>query len=272
MHPQGMPPYGQGRPPRSPAGPQNGGPQGGSQPAGSQSGNAQGGNTQNNGPQAGGPNPGGPNPSGPQPGGPQFGPYAGPPAGPYAGPPTGPHGAPRPGGDQPGKADRQPGGPGGPGGQPQRPQREPIRPGEQPKRPPLSLKTRWARGLALGGGTCTLFALLFGYRSFPAWLVGAAVGLVLAIAGLWIGAFAQREAANSGQKAPEAIVAIVWCVISSVLSLFIIAVSLTMYPQLKQYAQCERTSNTVTEQHACVEQFKKSWPFDQSAAGGSAVR
>ena len=108
-------------------------------------------------------------------------------------------------------------------------------------------------------------AALYGYQSFPAWLIGAGVGLVMALTGLWFGVFAQRESMQQGQRAPEAIASIVWCVISSVISLGIIALSLTLYPQLQQFSRCMQSANTIAQQNACETQLKNQFPLIQSS-------
>jgi hypothetical protein len=111
-------------------------------------------------------------------------------------------------------------------------------------------------------------AALYGYHSFPAWLIGAGAGLAMALAGLWFGAFAQREAMHKGNKAPEAVASIVWCVISAVISLGIIGMSLVLYPQLQQFSRCEQSANTISEQNACQQQLTNQIPFAQSSKSG----
>lgn len=138
--------------------------------------------------------------------------------------------------------------------QPQQQQR-----GEEPaKRPPLSLRTRWARGLAVGGAACTLITLLNGYRNFPDWLIGACAGLVMSLGGLWFGTFAQRDALRKSQRAPEAVASVVWSSISSLIALAIVSYSLIFFPQLRQYSDCMRAANTIAGQSVCQEEFKNS--------------
>ncbi|HXR70187.1 hypothetical protein [Actinocrinis sp.] len=142
--------------------------------------------------------------------------------------------------------------------QPPRQQQQQQR-GEEPgKRPPLSLRTRWARGLSLGGAACTLITLLNGYRNFPDWLIGACAGLVMSLGGLWFGTFAQRDALRKSQRAPEAIASVVWSSISSLIALAIVSYSLIFFPQLRQYSDCMRSANTIAGQSVCQEQFKNS--------------
>ena len=215
-----------------------------------------------------------PPPQGPPPGMPPNMPQGTPPynAGQPPKPQAGPHAGQQPGevpGQQPGQRQGPPGPPPGPPfgppSGPRQPPREPVKAGERPKRPPLSLKTRWARGMALGGATCTLMAALYGYQAFPTWLIGAGVGLAMALTGLWLGVFAQRESMQQGQRAPEAVASIVWCVISSVISLGIIVLSLLLYPQLHQFSQCMKSANTISQQNACETQLKNQFPSIQGS-------
>lgn len=143
---------------------------------------------------------------------------------------------------------------------PPQPPRQPQQPrGEEPaKRPPLSLRTRWARGLAVGGAVCTLITLLNGYRNFPDWLIGACAGLAMSLGGLWFGTFAQRDALRKSQRAPEAVASVVWSSISSLIALAIVSYSLIFFPQLRQYSDCMRAANTIAGQSVCQEQFKNS--------------
>ena len=143
---------------------------------------------------------------------------------------------------------------------PPQPPRQPQQPrGEEPaKRPPLSLRTRWARGLAVGGAVCTLITLLNGYRNFPDWLIGACAGLVMSLGGLWFGTFAQRDALRKSQRAPEAVASVVWSSISSLIALAIVSYSLIFFPQLRQYSDCMRAANTIAGQSVCQEEFKNS--------------
>jgi hypothetical protein len=146
---------------------------------------------------------------------------------------------------------------------PQRNQRPPYGP-PQPKReepgerPPLSLRTRWARGLAIGGALCTLITLRYGYQDFPAWLIGAAVALVMSMGGLWFGVFAQRDAARRSQRAPEAVAAVVWSGISTLIAVGVVAISLAFYPQLHAYSDCMHSANTIAGQNACTQQLDHS--------------
>jgi hypothetical protein len=140
---------------------------------------------------------------------------------------------------------------------PQQPRR-----GEEPgQRPPLSLPTRWARGLAIGGALCTLITLRYGYQDFPAWLIGAAVALVMSLSGLWLGVFAQREAARRSQRAPEAVSAVVWSALTTLVAVAVVAISLAFYPQLRDYSHCMRTANTIAGQSACQKQLDDSLTF-----------
>jgi hypothetical protein len=150
-----------------------------------------------------------------------------------------------------------------PGGRPPRQQQRPPQPGprgpEGLKRPVLDLRTRWARGLAVGSAACTLVTLLYTYSKFPAYLVGAATGLAMALAGLWLGTIAHRAASRAGRKAPEAMAAIVWSAISCVISVSIVAFSLAFYSQLEQYSTCVKGANTIAAQHACQTQLENTF-------------
>jgi hypothetical protein len=155
-----------------------------------------------------------------------------------------------------------------PGGRPQRPDQgeqyrrqqppQQQRREEQEKRPPLSLQTRWARGLAMGGAACTLITLLNGYHNFPSWLIGAAIGLLMSLGGLWLGVFAQRDALRRQERAPEAVAAVVWSSISTLITVGIVAFSLIFYPQLHQYSECMRSANTIAAQNICQQQLNNS--------------
>lgn len=140
-------------------------------------------------------------------------------------------------------------------------QQPPQRREEPGTRPPLSLRTRWARGLALGGAACTLITLLYGYRNFPAWLIGAVIALLMSLGGLWLGAFAQRDAARRSQRAPEAVASVVWGGISTLIAVAIVAFSLIFYPQLRDFSNCMRSANTIAGQNVCQQQFDNSMTF-----------
>lgn len=140
-------------------------------------------------------------------------------------------------------------------------QQQPQRREEPGKRPPLSLRTRWARGLALGGAACVLITLLNGYRNFPAWLIGAVIALLMSLGGLWLGAFAQRDAARQSQRAPEAVASVVWGGISTLIAVAIVAFSLVFYPQLRDLSNCMRAANTIAGQNQCQQQFDNSMTF-----------
>lgn len=139
----------------------------------------------------------------------------------------------------------------------QRPPRQPAGPPEP--RGPLDLRTRWSRGLALGATFCTLAAIWYSISDFPTWLVGAGAGLVLGLVGLWLGVFAQRAAMAKGKRAPEAVGAIVWSSIASLLSLMIIAFSLIFYTQLSQLSNCERSATTIAVQNQCETTFQNQF-------------
>jgi hypothetical protein len=129
------------------------------------------------------------------------------------------------------------------------------------QRPELSLRTRWARGLAIGGFACVVLTVLNGYQNLNAWLFGAATGLALSLTGLWFGAFAQRDASRQAKRVPEAVAAIVWSSISSLMALSLLSLSLIFYPQLSQYANCMRAANTITGQKACQTDLNNSMTF-----------
>ena len=133
--------------------------------------------------------------------------------------------------------------------------RQPKQPAQQEPRGPLDLRTRWSRGLALGAIFCTLASIWYSISDFPTWLVGAGAGLVLGLVGLWLGVFAQRAAMAKGKRAPEAVGAIVWSSIASLLSLMIIAFSLIFYTQLSQLSTCMRSATTIAAQNQCETTF-----------------
>lgn len=201
---------------------------------------------------------------------------------PYGQPPQGPYGPPGPYGPGPGQ---QPPygrpGPGGHQGPPppwhdpnrygppqhqQRPddpwqrQRQQQRPPAEPEpRGPLDLRTRWARALALGSVVCTLGAIWYSISDFPTWLIGAVAALVLGLVGLWLAVFAQRAAAAKGKRAPEAVGAIVWSSIGSLISLIIIAFSLIFYSQLHELSTCMHSATTVAAQNQCETNFQNQF-------------
>lgn len=206
-------------------------------------------------------------PAGPQPQ-PGAVPAAGPPRAPgqSPGPALGPNGSPQQPApwldpnryNQPGQRPPQYD-PHSPYRQPQPPRQPQQPPGTEPgKRPPLGLRTRWARGLALGGAACTLITLLNGYRNFPDWLIAAVAGLLMSLGGLWFGTFAQRDALRKSQRAPEAVASVVWSSISALIALAIVSYSLIFFPQLRQYSDCMRAANTIAAQSACQQQFENS--------------
>jgi hypothetical protein len=187
-------------------------------------------------------------------------PYGQPGPGPYGGPPP----PPMPPWQDPsryGPPQRQQ----GPGQQQNDPwqrqqQRQPRQPAGPPEpRGPLDLRTRWARGLALGAIFCTLAAIWYSISDFPTWLVGAGTGLVLGLVGLWLAVFSQRAAAAKGKRAPEAVGAIVWSSIASLMSLMIIAFSLIFYTQLSQLSNCMRTATTISAQNQCETTFQNQF-------------
>jgi hypothetical protein len=140
---------------------------------------------------------------------------------------------------------------------PWQPQRRPERPsGPQEPREPLDLRTRWARGLALGSVACLLVAFWYSISHFPAWLIGAGAALVLGMVGLWLGVFAQRAAMSRRKRAPQAVTAIVWNSISSLIALMVIAFSLIFYTQLSQLSNCMRGATTIAAQHQCETDFR----------------
>jgi hypothetical protein len=142
----------------------------------------------------------------------------------------------------------------------QRQQRQPRQPaGQQEPRGPLDLRTRWARGLAFGAILCTLASIWYSISDFPTWLVGAGTGLVLGLTGLWLAVFSQRAAMAKGKRAPEAVGAIVWSSIASLMSLMIVAFSLIFYTQLSQLSSCMRTATTISVQNQCETTFQNQF-------------
>ena len=107
-----------------------------------------------------------------------------------------------------------------------------------------------------------LIALWYAYSNiaaFPSFLISAAAGLVLAMAGLWFGVFAQRAAMRKNKRAPEAVGAIVWSSIAAFISLMILAYSMVFYAQLNQYAQCMRSATTIALENKCVTDYENSY-------------
>jgi hypothetical protein len=106
---------------------------------------------------------------------------------------------------------------------------------------------------------CALAAIWYSISDFPTWLVGAGAGLVLGMVGLWLGVFAQRAALAKGKRAPEAVGAIVWSSIASLISLMIIAFSLIFYTQLSQLSNCMRSATTIAAQNQCETSFQNEF-------------
>lgn len=270
--PAPQPPPGWGTaPPRQPAGPQFPVPGPGAAPApGPQGPQPQDRPPENQPPGPVSPNGGGPVPgqSAPPPAAPP--PYGQPPQG-QQGPHQGPYGDPYGGAPGPGgRPGSQPWHDPNRYGQPQRPpqnphdpwapqRRRPEPPAEPEPRGPLDLRTRWARGLSYGAVLCTLGAIWYSISNFPTWLVGAGTGLALGLTGLWLGVFSQRAAAKRGKRAPQALSAIVWGSIASLISLIIIAFSLLFYSQLSQLSNCMRTADTVAAQKQCQTNFENQF-------------
>ena len=241
-------------------------------------------------------------PQGPAQGGSQGGPQGQPPQGPAKAPGDGQGGERKPGqqgevpswtgrlperGGQNGQGQQGGQGQGGPGGQGQGPgqrppqnqgqwgpfgppQRRPDGSGPGQQRPgataeprgPLDLRSRWARGLALGATACMLIALWYAYSNiaaFPTFLISAGVSLVLGMVGLWLGVFAQRAAMRKNKRAPEAVSAIVWSSIAAFISLMILAYSMIFYTQLSQFATCMRSATTIALQNKCVSDYENSY-------------
>jgi len=137
--------------------------------------------------------------------------------------------------------------------------RQEQQPAQEEPRGPLDLRTRWARGLALGSIACTLASIWYSITNFPTWMIGAGAGLVLGLVGLWLGVFAQRAALAKGKRAPVAVGAIVWSSIASLLSLMILAFSLIFYTQLSQLSNCMRSATTISAQNQCETNFQNQF-------------
>jgi hypothetical protein len=71
--------------------------------------------------------------------------------------------------------------------------------------------------------------------------------------------FSQRAATAKGKRAPQAISAIVWGSIASLISLMIIAFSLLFYSQLHQLSDCTRTATTIAAQNQCQTNFQNQF-------------
>ncbi|MFL6115050.1 MAG: stage II sporulation protein M [Catenulispora sp.] len=128
-----------------------------------------------------------------------------------------------------------------------RDQREP-----QPARPQRDLRTRWALGLSLGSTACTMLAIYQGLSTFPAWMVGAAAGLVFAVAAFVLSISAQRAAALKRQRASEATASMVSASVSGVLAGLLLVASIVWWTPFKEYAKCMQGANTQAVQKACL--------------------
>jgi hypothetical protein len=138
-----------------------------------------------------------------------------------------------------------------------RDQRESRSPDKSPRRE-RDLPTRWALGLSLGATICTMLALYQGPATFPAWMVGAAAGLAFAVAAFVMAIRAQRLAADTGRRAPEATASLVSACVSGTLALLLLVTSIVWFGPLRDYAKCMSGANTQSGQDACVTQLEHS--------------
>jgi hypothetical protein len=203
---------------------------------------------------------------------PQQGPPTPPPS--WGTPPRQPYGQVRPGPVQPWGAERprEPERPVTPWQDPNR--YGPVRPGadqrpddpdrryrdqrevRQPQRRERDMPTRWALGLSLGATACTLLALYQGPATFPAWMVGAGAGLVLAIAAFVLAIRAQRTASMRHQRASEATASLVSACVSGTLAGLLLVTSIVWFGPLTDYAKCMQGANTQSAQDQCIKQLE----------------
>jgi hypothetical protein len=127
----------------------------------------------------------------------------------------------------------------------------------QPQQRRRDMPTRWALGLSLGATACTLLALYQGPSTFPAWMVGAGAGLVLAVAAFVLAIRAQRDAAIKGQRASEATASLVSACVSGTLALLLLVTSIVWFGPLRDYAKCMQSANTQSAQDVCIKQLER---------------
>jgi len=126
----------------------------------------------------------------------------------------------------------------------------------QPQRRERDMPTRWALGLSLGATVCTLLALYQGPATFPAWMVGAGAGLVLAIAAFVLAIRAQRAASLKRQRASEATASLVSACVSGMLAGLLLVTSIVWFGPLTDYAKCMQGANTQSAQDQCIKQLE----------------
>jgi hypothetical protein len=129
---------------------------------------------------------------------------------------------------------------------------------QRPARPQRDLPTRWALGLSMGALICTMLALYQGMTTFPAWMIGAGAGLALSVGAIVMAIRAQRVAARTGKRAPEATMSIVSACLSGILALIVLVTSIVWFGQLKEYAKCMQGANTQVAQNICLTQLEDS--------------
>jgi high-affinity nickel permease len=128
---------------------------------------------------------------------------------------------------------------------------------EQPeKRGPLSLRTRWARGLAAGGFVITVTAYLHTYENSPLVVaIGFALGLAISLASIGMGIAAQRAAMAERRREPEAIGSMIMGSVAAFFALMLLGSTLVYYSALEQYTHCMSSALTVSAQTACQNQL-----------------
>lgn len=127
---------------------------------------------------------------------------------------------------------------------------------DRPARPQRDLPTRWALGLSLGATACTMLGLYQGLATFPSWMIGSGAGFVLALAAFVMAIRAQRLAATTGKRAPEATASLVSACVSGTLAMLVLVTSVVWFGPLKDYAKCIEGANTQAAQTVCTTMLK----------------
>jgi len=128
----------------------------------------------------------------------------------------------------------------------------------QPQRRERDLPTRWALGLSVGATICTMFAIFQGLATFPAWMVGAAAGLALAIGAFVMSIRAQQAASLRGERASEATASLVSSCVTGALALILLVTSIVWFSQFRDYAKCMSSAGTQAAQEVCRKQLQDS--------------
>jgi hypothetical protein len=130
-------------------------------------------------------------------------------------------------------------------------------PARQLPPPDPATRQRALAGLTLGA--LSMIGLALGLGNLHRGIYVAVLSLLFAVAAIWLGAGAKRQARRSGSARPRGgtsgVVLGGLGLAFSALWLLVLAV---FWPQLNTYYNCLNGANTVTAQQACHSQFDKS--------------